>query len=227
MAILEKQRQIDRNACFSLFYPSVLINTHYFLNISAIFSLGSYSKKEVERRDAMYWRHRSYKLYDELFQVIKHRKGIDAYTLFVHHLKPALYVYPRDKGYYELKKQGFPFIQLRNNSRVFVQTEKQKASVEKKIRREDETRTPYYSDKLGVILGYPEVAVQDFINRSPRMPQDKRVFIKYHGITFVVHEDNIYKALKDIKNRIPIPPFFNSYVYAYKKIYQQVIPIPL
>jgi len=175
----------------------------------------------------MYWRHRSYKLYYKLFQAVKHSEGIDEYVLFVHQLKPALYVYPRDKGYYELKKQGFPFIQLCDNSRVFVQTEKQKASIEKKIRREDETGIPYYPDKLGIILGYPEVAVQDFTNRRPRMPQNKRVAITYHGITFVVHEDNAYEALKDIKSRIPIPKFFNSRMYSYKKFYQYVTPFPL
>lgn len=175
----------------------------------------------------MYWRHRSYKLYYKLFQVIKHRKGIDAYTLFIHHLKPALYVYPRDKGYYELKKLRYPFLQIRDNSRIFFQTEKQKTSIEKKIVREDETGIPYYSDVLGVVLGFPEVAVQDFTSRRPRMPQDKRVAITYHGITFVVHEDNAYEALEDIKKRIPIPKFFNTRMYAYKKFYQYVTPFPL
>ncbi|PGK52027.1 hypothetical protein CN918_30010 [Priestia megaterium] len=175
----------------------------------------------------MYWRHRSHKLYYKLFQAIKHRKGIDAYTLFVLHLKPALYVYPRDKGYYELKKQGYPFIQIRGNSRVFVQTKKEKTTIEKKIRREDETGIPYYPNELGIILGYPEVAVQDFTTRKPRMPQDKRVAITYHGITFVVHEDNAYEALKDIKNRIPVPKFLNTRIYAYRNFYQRVTPFPL
>jgi len=175
----------------------------------------------------MYWRHRSYKLYYKLFQAIKHRKGIDEYVLFVHQLKPALYLYPRDKGYYELKKQGFPYVQLSYGARLFAQTEEQLASFEKSVVRNDETGISYYPEKLGIFLGFPEVAVQDFTSRSPRMPQNKRVAITYHGITFVAHEDNVYKALEDIKSRIPIPPFFNTRVYAYIKFYQQVTPFPL
>jgi len=167
---------------------------------------------------------KSYKLYSQLYNSIKHKLGIHDVDLFVHKLKPAVLLYPKLKGYYELKKRGYPFLQLTPKNRLYAHTEEQLASFKKTGLKEDKDGVPFLHNEMGRFLGFPEVAVQDFVKR---IPMNKRVFITYHGIPFVVHMDNVYEALEDMKRRIPIPSFFNTRLYAYKRFRNSATPFPL
>jgi len=167
---------------------------------------------------------KSYKLYSQLYNSIKHKLGILDVDLFVHKLKPAVFLHPMLKGYYELKKRGYPFLQLTPKTRLYAHTEEQLASFKKTGLKEEGKGMPFLHNEMGRFLGFPEIAVQDFIKETP---MHKRVFIGYHGIKFIVHEDNAYKALEDIKRRIPVPSFFNTRLYAYKRFRSSATPFPL
>ncbi|PGK52026.1 hypothetical protein CN918_30005 [Priestia megaterium] len=167
---------------------------------------------------------KSYKLYRQLDNSIKHKLGIRDVDLFVHKLKPAVFLHPKLKGYYELKKLGYPFLQLTPTSRLYAQSEELLASFKETGLKEDKNGVPFHHDKMGRFLGFPEVAVHDFVKGAP---MNKRVFIKYHGIPFVVHEDNVYEALEDMKLRIPVPFYFNTRLFAYKRFRNDAIPFSL
>ena len=167
---------------------------------------------------------KSYKLYKQLFNSIEHKVGIADVDLFVFKVKPAVLLYPKLKGYYELKKRGYPFLQLTPKNRLYAHTEEQLASFKKNGLKEVEKGLPFHHDEMGRFLGFPEVAVQDFVKGTP---MNKRVFIDYHGIPFTVHEDNAYKALEDMRRRIPVPSFFNTRLYAYKRFCSNATPFPL
>lgn len=76
------------------------------------------------------------------------------------------------------------------------------------------------SQSLGIILGYPPIAVEDFMDAIYKpIYKDYKIEIDYFGINFVVYERNYDKAMKFLKETYVIPKDFKNFCNMKKNYY--------
>ena len=126
---------------------------------------------------------------------------LDSYTLFLKGIKPALLLHERQKGFKPLIKK-YPYIEFVYGNRLFFQHEEQKSRFLENGIDPQANDLIYLDEEMGYVLGFPPVAVRDFI---AEIPEHDRIGIDYHGVSFVVHRNHVKQALNEIKTTIPIP----------------------
>lgn len=128
-------------------------------------------------------------------------------ALFVLGIKKAYLTDKGAKGEAELVS-NFPYIFfVQNQSMLYFQSEKDKVAFLKKGISPEGSRLPYNERELGLLLGFPKVAVEDYCSG---ITEEEKTLIIYHGLHFVVKRQNVKQALQELNTTMPVPAEINK-----------------
>lgn len=126
--------------------------------------------------------------------------------------KPAILFLEGENGYKELEDK-YPYVAFDKNGwkmRVFFQSSTQYNQFMNTLKEESLSINNFFEDekRLGLLLGYPESAVETFLEDNPIA-----YGVIYHGLVFSTTPELVEENIKWLTNMYPVPSAYQTGVF--------------